>query len=180
MVCSIFMYITVSLLTCRKPFNLDRMLHRGIYNLDGMPKAAKEKFSFRSVLRKVLGITDQHTTGDKIISWTAFLYSFGYCFVLAFLAVILWNSISPWSTRGWSWYFLITSVLVAGAVALTSAVWFTIGGIRDLKALFKELRDRQDNALDDGSVTGHVSAADAARMAEIEKNTGAAPNGTTQ
>ena len=180
MVCSIFMYITVSLLTCRKPFNLDRMLHRGIYDLDGTPKAAKEKFSFRSIPRKLLGITDRHTTGDKIISWTAFLYSFGYCFMLAFLSVVVWNSISPWSTRGWSWYFLITSVLVAGAVALASAVWFTIGGIRDLRALFKELRDRQDNALDDGSVTEHVSAAEAALMAEIEKNTGAASNGSAE
>ena len=175
MICSIFMYITVSLLTCRKPFNLDRMLHRGIYNLDGSSKAAKTKFSLPGILRTMLGMTDQHTTGDKIISWAAFLYSFGYCFVLCFLTVVVWNAISPWPKSYWNCYMFITTVPVAGVVAVVSSVWFTIGGVRDLKRLFAELRDRKDNALDDGTVTGHVSAAEAAEMAEIEKKSTASP-----
>ena len=95
--------------------------------------------------------------------------------MLCFLTVVVWNAISPWPKSYWNCYMFITTVPVAGVVAVVSSVWFTIGGVRDLKRLFAELRDRQDNALDDGTVTGHVSAAEAAEMAEIEKKSTASP-----
>jgi len=173
MVTSIFMYIVVSLATCRKPFNLERMLHRGIYNVDGAPPPEKFKFSLRGVMRMLLGITDSYTKSDKVIAWAAFLYSFGYAFGLNFLAVVIWNAVSPWPASWWSYYILITSIIVTGVVAVITWIWFTIGGLHDLKQLFDELRVKVDNALDDGSVSGNVSAADAAAIEKIEGNTAA-------
>ncbi len=169
MVTSIVMYIVVSLLTCRKPFNLERMLHRGVYNVDGSPEVEKFSFTFRGIGRMLLGITNQYTLGDKVIAWAAFIYSFVYSFVVIFLVVIVWNAISPWPAEWWRYYFLVTSIIVTGIVALATSIWFAIGGIRDLISLFAELKNRVENTLDDGRVIGNVSADDVAIVEKIEK-----------
>lgn len=45
---------------------------------------------------------------------------------------------------------------------------FTWSGLRDLRRLFASLRVLQRDTLDDGRVVGHVSAADVARVEQIE------------
>jgi hypothetical protein len=39
-------------------------------------------------------------------------------------------------------------------------MWFLWGGVIDTKQLFKDLKARVDNPLDDGRVHGHVSLMD--------------------
>ena len=46
--------------------------------------------------------------------------------------------------RGWTWVFLCASIAVTG--------WFTIGGIRDLKYLYRNLSRRETGPDDDGRV----------------------------
>ncbi len=165
---SMALYVIVSLLTCKKPFNMDRMLRRGKYSDDAEVKA-KEPFSIVKFLNlKILGIDSQYTTGDKILAWSVFLYSFGYGFVACFVLVVVWNYFTPWSMEWWGHYFFIKNLLVAGIIGLISTVWFSICGTIDLVQLFKDLDAKQDDVLDDGRVVGHVSAADAARMAKID------------
>ena len=36
-----------------------------------------------------------------------------------------------------------------------TAVWFTWGGVRDIRDLFKRLKSQKINDLDDGTVVGH-------------------------
>jgi solute:Na+ symporter, SSS family len=107
MVLSISLYIIVSLLTCTKPFNMDRMLHRGKYRREG-EELVQEKFTFRNTLRKLIGIDSQYTKWDKIIAWSAFIYQFVWFFLISFVGVIIWNKISPWPREWWgSYYFII-------------------------------------------------------------------------
>ena len=54
---------------------LERMLHRGNYNLDG-DKKERLQWSPRTVFIKLLGITREYMAGDKVIAWALFLYSF--------------------------------------------------------------------------------------------------------
>ena len=152
MLVAVTLYIVVSLITCREPFNIEKMLHRGIYSESGKP-VEKTPLSPRLVLRKLIGIDANYTRGDRILAWSVFIYSFIYSFGLTFLAVIIWNKISPWPTDWWSHYFFVTRILVAGAIGLVSTVWFSIGGTLDLRRLFKRLAEKQDNVLDDGRVT---------------------------
>ena len=50
-------------------------------------------------------------------------------------------------------------------------VWFMIGGIVDLRQLFRDLAARTHvNDLDNGMVDGHVSLADKSKFAKIEKS----------
>ncbi len=168
MLLTLCIYCIVSRCTCKEPFNLDRMLHRGKYSPGGIPEAATS-WSLRSVLKKLIGITPEYSRGDRVIAWSVFLYSFGYQFILVFLAVVIWNLFSPWSTEAWMRYFLWVFLIIPGSIAAFSTVWFTIGGSIDLFRLFRDLEHRESNVLDDGRVDCHVSLADKKELEKIDK-----------
>jgi SSS family solute:Na+ symporter len=156
-------YVGGSLITYRKPYNLDRMLHRGKYSIDGV-KHIKSPWTWRSTMGKLIGITPEYTKGDRVIAWAMFAYTFIYQILFCFLAVLIWNLFEPWPVHWWSNYFLINSVIIGGVVGAISTVWFMVGGVIDLRQLFKDLAARVDNPLDDGRVKGHVSLMDVAAL----------------
>ncbi len=161
MVAGVVAYVAGSLLTYKKPYNLDRLLHRGVYDVEGQVKPAF-KWTPGNVAKALVGITPEYTRGDKIIAWSVVGYAIVYKFGLCFVGVLIWNFISPWPTEWWSTYFFITSLCVTGVIGVVSTFWFLIGGIIDMKRLFKDLEARVDNPLDNGQVVGHVSLADKA------------------
>jgi len=167
MILTLIIYVAVSAATQRKPFNLDRMLHRGIYNTDGENKE-KMKWSWRTLASKFIGITPEYSRSDKVIAWSVFVYSFIYKFLLAFVMVIVWNQIAPWKIEWWGHYFFITTLLIPGIVAFISTFWFGIGGAVDLFRLFRDLEHREVDHLDNGAVEGNVSLSDKAKFSEAE------------
>lgn len=164
MVVSISLYVIMSLLTSREPFNMDRLLHRGKYRRADEPEHKSEPFTFRNAIAKFVGIDSQYTRGDRILAWSVFLYSFVWGFVVYFVVVAIWNRISPWSNQAWSTWFYFNNFILAGVVGAVSSVWFTIGGTKDLKQLFHDVRHRPTNIAEDGRVIDHVSAGDAAPL----------------
>lgn len=143
-------YIIGSLATCRRPYDLDRMLHRGKY-ADSAEKPVPV-WSWKHVYSKLIGITGEYTKGDRVIAWSVFFYSVVYQFGIAFVGVLIWNFFDPWPAQWWSWYFFITIVVVGIITGVVSTVWFMIGGIVDLRQLFRDLALRVDNPADDGWV----------------------------
>ncbi len=160
------LYVGVSCLTCRKPYNLDRMLHRGKYAETETAKAGV--WSKTNLYKRFIGITPEYTFWDRVLAWCYFVYQFGYRFFCAFLVVVIWNLIDPWPVSRWGWYFLIVFLIVPGIMALITAVWFGICGTLDLKQMFRDLEKRVANPLDDGRVEGNVSLADKARVEKID------------
>ncbi len=159
MVSCIILYCVVSLLTCRKPFPLERMLHRE--KSDGTaPEIRKAKWTPRRILSALIGITPEYTTGDKVIALSVFLYSLVWMFLFAFVGVILWNIFSPRSKEWWGDYFLVVTLIVPGIAAALSTVWFTIGGYVDLRRLFHDLAARKVDTRDDGWVENNQSISD--------------------
>ena len=152
-------YIIGSLVTYKGPYNLDRMLHRGKYNLDHV-ESIKSAWTWKSVWSKLIGITPDYTVGDKVIAWSVFIWTIGYRIGICFVGVLIWNAITPWDALAWSKYYFIVYLIIASIVSVITAVWFTWGGIRDVRQLFSDLAKRVDNPLDDGTVKGHVSIAD--------------------
>ncbi|MDD4180486.1 MAG: hypothetical protein PHE87_02550, partial [Victivallaceae bacterium] len=163
MMVAILLYVVLSLLTCREKFNMDRMLHRGIYHTEGK---AIQKTPFR--INKLVGVTSQYTRGDRILAWSVFIWSFVYNCIICFVVVIIWNLFYPWPNEWWAWYFYINSIVLAGVVGIVTTIWFTIGGTKDLHLLFKRLEGRTANVLDDGRVVGHVSLADLKLVEKVE------------
>jgi len=168
MIFCLAIYVIGSLVTYKKPFNLDRMLHRGIYNTDGENKR-QERWSLRNTFGKLIGITPEYTVGDKIISWSVFIYTFIYRFLIAFVMVVIWNIFSPWKPAWWGHYFFIVYLAVPAAAAFITSFWFIIGGLIDMRRLFIDLKKHVDDPLDNGQVEGNVSLSDAKIFAEREK-----------
>ncbi len=167
MLVTLVLYIVVSYCTMKEPFNLDRMLHRGIYDIDNNKKIPL-KWSLRTVFNKLIGITTEYTTGDKVIAWSFFFYSFIFQFVVCFIFVVVWNAFSPWPIKWWGTYFFIVFLIIPGIMAAISTFWFGIGGFIDLLQLFRDLKERKVNHLDNGQIDGHVSLADKAEFEKIE------------
>jgi len=164
---TLIIFCVVTVLTQKEPFNLDRMLHRGIYSDDGkVPE--KVKFSFKWALAKMVGINSEYTRGDRVIAWSVFFYSFVYSFLGCFVLVAVWNVITPWPVKWWGIYFFIHTLLVPGIVAAVSTFWFGIGGAIDLFRLFRDLEHREADHLDNGQVEGNVSLAEKARFEKLE------------
>ena len=159
-------YVITSLITYKEPFNLDRLLHRGIYDTEGKA-SLKTPWTIKNIFSKLIGITPEYSKGDRIIAWSVFIYCFIYQLGICFFAVLIWNIISPWPASWWSSYFYITSILVSAAIGVVSTIWFLTGGIIDLRRLFRDLQVRKANPLDNGMVSGHVSLADAADFNKI-------------
>ena len=166
---TLVLYVVVSYATCKEPFNLDRMLHRGIYNIHDIKKDSIH-WSFHTFFRNLAGITTEHSCGDRIISWTMFTWSYVYSFFGCFILVIIWNAFSPWPISYWGNFFYITNLLVPAVGAAITSIWFSIGGLKDMYRLFHDLRTRDADPLDNGIVKGNVSAADAAKFKEIEES----------
>ena len=165
----VILYVAVSKLTCRVPFNLERMLHRGKYGLDEK-RNLKIRWSPRTVMANIIGITPEYTKGDRAIAWGVFLYSFGYGFGICFLGVVIWNYFHPWPVEWWSKYFIIRYFLIPCVVACITTIWFGIGGVIGLRQLFRDLKARKEvNALDDGRVEGSMSLVDKQALEAVDR-----------
>ena len=164
---SLALYAVISWCTCKVPFNMDRMLHRGEYADPNEPKNLKRDWSLKGIFKSIIGITPEYTKGDRVIAYSLFIYSFIYSFVLVFVVTLIWNLFTPWPIHWWSKYFLITQLVIPGITAAITAIWYGIGGIRDLRDLFRALEKRKKiNILDDGRVEGNVNLADQAVKTE--------------
>ena len=168
MIFTLVLYIAVSYATCKEPFNLDRMLHRGKYNLDGN-KDIKSPWTWKNLYSKLIGITPEYTRGDRIIAWSYFYYSFIYRFGITFITTAVWNVISPWPLKYWGIYFAIVYLTVPSIMAAITSVWFSICGAIDLRRMFRDLDARQVNHLDNGVVEGNMSLADKAQLEAVDR-----------
>ena len=169
MVVTLFLYCTVSMLTNigKEKFNLDRMLHRGKYNLD-KHNQAKSAWSWKTVFGKLIGITPEYSFWDQVVAYSIFGYSIIYRFLGTFLVIVIWNLFQKWPQSWWSGYFLVTSMLVPGAIAVIVTFWFGIGAVVDMRALFRDLKNRKINFLDNGQVEGTMSLADKAELEALD------------
>lgn len=161
MVSGVAAYVIGTALTQRQPYNLDRLLHRGEYDVAHEYKEPF-KWTLGNACQKLIGITPEYSLGDRIIAWSVFGYAIVYKFGFCFLGVLVWNWISPWPSEWWSSYFFITSLCVTGILGIVSTFWFLVGGVIDLRQLFVDLAARIDDPLDNGMVEDHVSLTDKA------------------
>jgi SSS family solute:Na+ symporter len=146
-VCAV-LFVSVSLLTCRAPYDLDRLLHRGAYRL---PEEHKVDVQRGFTLKRLAGVNENFTRGDRLIAY--FTFWWGLTPNIINLGVVFWNIfVSRWSPgMWWSWHrFWAVDLALVGGVITT--VWFTWGVGRDMLRLFHDLRLAHQDVNDDGQV----------------------------
>ncbi len=148
-------YIVTSLFTNREDFNMERLLHRGIYadpilsTDDPADLPAKRKVTWG----KLIGLDQNFTRGDTWIAGGLFAWNMLWFGI--FVVGCAWNLRAPWTDSTWSLFWHIAAVGLPVFISLVTAVWFTWGGVRDMRALFRHLRVQKVDHLDDGTVVGH-------------------------
>jgi SSS family solute:Na+ symporter len=152
--CSIITYLTVSLLTRREPFNMDKMLHRGKYAVKGEDKKVAPPFWKRFHPARIIGIDEEYTFWDRVIAFGIFGWVWGLFAISMFCLV--WNLISPWSTSSWVNYWFIFGLCLPLIASVVTTVWFTIGGVHEIGLFLHRLRYEKRDDHDDGTVgPGH-------------------------
>ena len=149
MVSAIALYVIVSLLTCKKDFNMDKMLHRGEYAL--ADDKVKTEFAKRWTWGSIIGIDRNFTTGDKAISVSVFSWTMFWWVV--FVIVTIWNIFSPWPISWWGTYWHYYAIIIPLIVGVITTVWFVCGGIHDLRVLYRDLKVYKSDSHDDGTVS---------------------------
>jgi len=137
-------YIAVSLLGPRRVFDLDRLLHRGEHAIAG-ESTVVDAAPARGW--RVFGMGREFTRGDKAV------------YLATYANTVMWGLIffggtvycltrdvpdSSWHTF-WKYFFYLQI-----AMAVLVVVWFGLGGIRDLKKMFRTLGARERDVTDDG------------------------------
>jgi SSS family solute:Na+ symporter len=144
-------YITISLLNKKPDFNMDKLLHRGIYGVkeDSVIIDTKPAKKF-----KLFGITKEFTKLDKAIYYTAYGWTFLWVFVFIIGTIMnLTSDVSDFSwLTFWKYYILINL-----AISIVIVTWFIIGGSRDLKKMFSRLRTMTRDDSDNGMVSEETS-----------------------
>ncbi|MCP4644260.1 MAG: sodium:solute symporter [bacterium] len=149
------LYILVSFLGQKGAFNMDRMLHRGEYAVQTDVVAGTRKPV--SLLNRVFGIGEEFSRGDKIIyiATIAWMALWSGVFIIGTIYNLLYDvPVESWAQY---WRFYVTLCLILGTC---TTAWFVVGGLRDIKEMFRLLRERVQNDADDGTVVDHHSLAD--------------------
>ena len=142
-------YVGVSLARPEE-FDLDRLLHRGKYKVES-DVAVHDDVQVSWIKRK-LGITKEFTRGDKAaylftLCWNGFWI--GVFIVFNLINIFFDISDSVWS-KYWeisNWLFLVMGVL--------TTIWFTCGGLVDIRQMFRDLKTVSRSEYDDGTVVDH-------------------------
>ena len=149
-VCSII-FIGVSLVTCRAPHDMDKILHRGVHRVQEDIDAAPEQAAPRNWLARFLQIDGHFTRGDRALAYMVFLYSLLWNVV--FLLVLAWNFfIARWPDHWWWNYVLIQNIAMPLVICVINTFWFSSGALRDLFRLQHKLKSERVDAQDDGQV----------------------------
>jgi len=145
---AITVYVVLSLITGAKPADLDKVLHRGRHATEEQDGGGDGTEGLSS-WRKVLGINRQFTRCDR---WL-YLFTMGWIGLLlvVFIVGTAYNLLSDTPVATWEsiWHVVVWASV---GLSIIITVWFTLGGLRDLRAMFRRLQTAIHDQADDGTV----------------------------
>jgi len=143
---SILVYVLVSLLGKRSECNLDELLHRGEY---AIVEEVKIEDSAPKRGWRMLGMGKEFSRGDKAIYLISYLWTFLWTVVFAIGTV--YNLSHDVDNAAWAHFWKIY-VYIHLVVSVVIVGWFAIGGVRDIKMMFRRLGSMDRDVEDDGTV----------------------------
>jgi len=148
MIASSAVYIVLSLIE-NKNFDLDKLLNRGIYKIKDDQAIEYNASKNLPLWQKITGIDENFKFSDKAVYLTMSGF-IAFCGLFLIAGTII-NLIWPLPQSFWNvfWKFFIIITLTLSAV---TSVWFFLGGLNDIKILFKRLKSVNRDYEDDGTV----------------------------
>lgn len=139
-------YVAVSLLTNKKPFNMDKLLNKGEYAI----KSEKEVVNVSSNIgSKIFLMGEEFTKTDKLIYIINYVWTGLWTLVFIIGTTHnLNNDVSDFSWMSYWKYYIFVHI----GFSLITIVWFTIGGFKDLKSMMNRLKTAKRDHQDDGWV----------------------------
>lgn len=147
MFASTVIYVTVSLLGKRRVHDMDKLLHRGRYAIEGELKVV-EKVPSRGW--KLFGMGREFTRFDKFIYIANYIWTGAWTIV--FIVGTVYNLTHEVSDKAWMAFWKIYLYIQLG-LAIIVIFWFAIGGFKDLKVMIHRLRTMKRDDRDDGFIT---------------------------
>ena len=140
-------YVGVSLLFKEEPFDMDKLLNRGEYAIEGEKKVVNENTELGW---KIFMMGNEFTKTDKLIyiinyAWTGM-------WTLIFIIGTVYNLYNDVSNAAWM-SFWKKYIFIHIFMAIITLVWFTIGGFNDLKIMLAKLNTDHRDHEDDGWVS---------------------------
>lgn len=165
MLICVVIYVVISLLTCRKPFDLQSLLRRAEAH-------GESTISVATVGRKIplahrlMGIDEHFTRSDRWIAILVLYYSLlmtGLIAVMAFWRYVLPLALEKTGFPGavvavsldkhtWANMWLVLGLIIPGVIAVVTLFWFAIGSFIDMRQFFKDSATRVREADDDGMI----------------------------
>ena len=158
---SILAYVVLSLLTKDPKINMDELLHRGEYAVKEEEDQIKERVKEEKKIGrfwKYIGVNSHEFTK---VDRGLFIYTFAISmfWLFGFIATLTLGLIGWMTEARWLSWWLITMVIWL-SVGMVGVAWVGIGGLFDLRKMYRRLSELARNAKDDGTVSGHHNLAD--------------------
>lgn len=144
---SALIYVLVSLSSKVKPFDMDKLLNRGEYAIEGEKKIVNENTELGW---KIFLMGEEFTKGDKLIYILNYIWT--GIWTIVFIVGTIYNLSNDVSNATWM-LFWKNYIYVHIAISLSIIVWFTIGGFQDLKIMMEKLKTDERDHGDDGWVS---------------------------
>jgi SSS family solute:Na+ symporter len=144
-------YIVLSLLGNTR-YNMDKLLHRGKYAVEGDVVKVKPRLSLLSLIKNKCKFSADFTISEKFVYMGTTLFTIVWPSI--YVLVILYELFFGTSLECWIsfWHFFVW--FVVGLIPCVT-LWFAIGGIKDLKELFVTLRTAKRDDSDNGTVSAN-------------------------
>ena len=144
---SAFAYVVVSVLDNSEPFNMDQLLNRGKYAIEGEKKIVNENTELGW---KIFLMGEEFTKGDKLIYILNYVWT--GIWTLVFIVGTIYNLSNEVSNASWM-FFWRNYIYIFIVISLVIIVWFTVGGFHDLKIMMDKLKTEKRDHHDDGWVS---------------------------
>ena len=136
-------------LSSQPAFDLDMMLHRGVHD------TAHEHLHVWDPGRiwRAMGLNREFTKGDRVIFFAALFW--GLFWFLVFIVGTCGHFFFGWQPTNWLrlWKFY---VMLGFGIGSCTTIWFIVGGLVNLRDLFRILGKEERNHADNGTVVnGH-------------------------
>tara|TARA_S200000501_G_scaffold357264_1_gene380750 strand:+ start:53 stop:436 length:384 start_codon:yes stop_codon:yes gene_type:complete len=125
---------------------MDKLLNRGDYSIKGEMTFVEKRVK---TIWKIFGVGNEFTFEDKIIYFISYLWNI--FFTLVFIFGTIYNLSYSVTDESWMTYWKY-QVYINIVFSFIIIIWFTIGGIIDIRKMFFSLSSNERDHGDSGWV----------------------------